>query len=121
MKQAKSIDLSVDGRCDSPEHNAEYLTYSFMDKSRNNIGAFSLTQVTEAGNSNRMEKMGFEKTLKSFLLPLKPLCWCFSQPFNYCYYYLFNCNEFLLGQPYKNQWSSSETREKPRSLSLFLK
>ena len=36
-----------------------------MDKSTNKIGAFSLTQVTEAANSNRMEKMGFEKALKS--------------------------------------------------------
>ena len=65
MKQAKSIDLSGDGRCDSPGHNAKYLTYSFMDKSTNKIGTFSITQVTEDGNSNRMEKMGFEKALKS--------------------------------------------------------
>lgn len=28
---------------------------------RNKIVVFSLTQVTEAGNSNRMEKMGFKK------------------------------------------------------------
>ena len=64
MKQAKSIDLSEYGRCDSPGHNAKYLTYSFTGKSTNKTGAFSLTQVTEAGNSNRMEKMGFEKALK---------------------------------------------------------
>ena len=64
MKQPKSIDLSGDGRCDSPGHNAKYLTYSFKDKSANKIGAFSLTEVTKAGNSNRMEKMGFEKALK---------------------------------------------------------
>ena len=37
----------------------------FMGKSTNKIGVFSLKQVTEAGNSNRMEKMGFEKALKS--------------------------------------------------------
>ena len=48
-----------------PGHNAKYLNYSFMDKSTNKIGAFSLTQVTETGNSNIMEKMGFEKALKS--------------------------------------------------------
>ena len=59
------IDLSGDGRCDSPGHNAKYLTYSFIDKSTNKIVAFSLTQVTEAGNSNRMEKMGFKKALAS--------------------------------------------------------
>ena len=64
MKQAKSIDLSGDGRCDSPGHNTKYLTYYFMDKSTHKIGAYSLTQVTQAGSSNRMEKMGFEKALK---------------------------------------------------------
>ena len=42
MKQAKSIDLSGDGRCDSSGHT----TYSFMDKSTNIFGTFSLTQVT---------------------------------------------------------------------------
>ena len=64
MKQAKLIDLSGDGRCDSPGYNAKYLTYPFMDKSTNKIGIFSLTRVTEAGNSNRMEKMRFELALK---------------------------------------------------------
>ena len=59
------IDLSGDGRCDSPGHNAKYLSYSFIDKSTNKIVAFSLTQVTEAGNSNTMEKMGFKKALVS--------------------------------------------------------
>ena len=59
------IDLSGDGRCDSPGHNAKYLTYSFIDKSTNKIVTFSLTQVTEAGNSNRMEKTGFKKALAS--------------------------------------------------------
>ena len=47
MKQSKSIDLSGDGRCDSPGHNAKYLTYSLIDKSAFKIGAFNLTQVTE--------------------------------------------------------------------------
>ena len=55
--------LSGDGRCDSPGHNAKYLTYTFMDKRTDKIVAFSLVQVTEAGNSNRMEKMGFQKSL----------------------------------------------------------
>ena len=45
MKQTKSIDLSGDGRCDSPGHHVKYLTYSFTNKSTNKIGAFSLTQV----------------------------------------------------------------------------
>ena len=39
IKQSKLIDLSGGGRCDSPGDNAKYLTYSFMDKSTNKIGA----------------------------------------------------------------------------------
>ena len=63
IKKRDSIQLSGDGRCDSPGHNAKYLTYSFMDKVTNKIINFSLTQVTEAGNSNKMEKVGFIKSL----------------------------------------------------------
>jgi len=63
VKKVRFIQLSGDGRCDSPGHNAKYLTYSFMDKMSNKIINFSLTQVTEAGNSNRMEKVGFIKSL----------------------------------------------------------
>ena len=63
VKEKGPCYLSRNGRCDSPGHNAKYLTYSFMDKNTNKIVAFSLTQVAEAGNSNRMEKMGFGKSL----------------------------------------------------------
>ena len=48
MKRHGVYHLSGDGRCDSPGHNAKYLTYSLMDKFTNRILAFSLTQVTEA-------------------------------------------------------------------------
>ena len=48
--------FSGDGRCDSPGHNAKYLTYSFADQNTGKIVIMSLTQVTEADNSNRMEK-----------------------------------------------------------------
>ena len=34
-----------------------------MDKNTSRIVAFSSTQVMEAGNSNRMENMGFKKRL----------------------------------------------------------
>ena len=63
VKQKGPFCLSGDVRCDNAGHNAKYLTYSFMDKNTNKIVAFSLTQVAEAGNSNRMEKMGFGKSL----------------------------------------------------------
>ena len=54
VKEKGPCYLSGDGRCDNPGHNAKYLTYSFMDKNANKIVA----QVSDAGNSNRMEKNG---------------------------------------------------------------
>ena len=59
----KSCCLSGDGRCDSPGHSAKYLTYSMLDQTKNTIISMSVTQVTEVGNSNSMEKLGFIKTL----------------------------------------------------------
>lgn len=56
--------LSGDGRCNSPGHNAKYLTYTMLDQASNRIIAMSIVQVTEAGNSNRMEKLGFTNVLE---------------------------------------------------------
>ena len=54
--------LSGNGCCDSPRHNAKYLTYSIFDQSFKKFIAVSLTQVTEMeGASNRMEKAGLIK------------------------------------------------------------
>ena len=53
-----------DGRCDSPGHTAKYCTYSLSDQKTNRILCASVTQVTETGNSNAMEKLGFVKALK---------------------------------------------------------
>ena len=64
VKEKGPCYLSGDGSCDSPGCNGKYLTYSFMDKNLNKIVGFSLIQVSEAGNSNQMEKMGFEKSLR---------------------------------------------------------
>ena len=55
--------LSGDGRCESLRHNAKYLTYSFLDQELKKIINFSVTRCTEAGNSNRMEKLCFIKAL----------------------------------------------------------
>ena len=55
--------FSSDGRCDSPGHNTKYLTYTFLEHSINKIVAMSVTQFTECGNSNRMEKYSFQKVL----------------------------------------------------------
>ena len=64
LKEQGSCRLNEDGRCDSPGHNAKYLTYSFMDQITNKIAAMTITQVTEAKNTNNMEKVGFIKELK---------------------------------------------------------
>ena len=55
--------FSGEGRCDSPGHNAKYLTYTFLEHSINKIVAMPVTQFTKCGNSNRMEKYGFQKLL----------------------------------------------------------
>ena len=63
LKQKRPRQLCGDGRCDSPGRNAKYMTYSMLDQETNNVISMSMTQVTEAGNSNNMEKMGFIKVL----------------------------------------------------------
>ena len=64
LKEEGSGRLTGDGMCDSPTHSAKYLTYSFMDQITNKIAAMTITQVTEAKNSNNVEKVGFMKGLK---------------------------------------------------------
>ena len=64
MKKKGHCRLSGDGRCDSTGHNAKYLTYSMFDQLKSKIISMAVTQVSKAGNSNRMEKMGFVKVLR---------------------------------------------------------
>ena len=64
LKNEGECKLSGDGRHDSPGHNAKHVTYSLMKQQTNEIVAFPVTQVTEAGNSNRTVKVGFIKALK---------------------------------------------------------
>ena len=52
-----------DSQCHSPGYNAKYLTYSLMNQKTIEIIAFSIAQVTEAGNLNHMEKLWVQKTL----------------------------------------------------------
>ena len=59
-----NVKIAGDGRCDSPGHSAKYSTYSFQNQETCEIVALNITQVTEAGNSNRMEKVGFIKALE---------------------------------------------------------
>lgn len=60
----RNVVYSGDGRCDSPGHNAKYLTYSLFDQDLQKVSSVSVTQVTEVdGVSNRMEKAGLVKVL----------------------------------------------------------
>ena len=52
--------LSSDGRC---KNLVRKPSTSMTNQETNKIIAFSITQVTEARNSNRLEKLGFQKTL----------------------------------------------------------
>ena len=57
------INVIGDGRCDSPGHNAKYLTYSMQDQESKEVASLNVVQVTEAGNSNNMELLGFKRAL----------------------------------------------------------
>ena len=63
LTRERECKLSGDGRHDSPGHNAKYVTYSLMNQQTNEIVAFAVKQVTEAGNSNWMEKPSFTKAV----------------------------------------------------------
>ena len=52
-----------DRRCDSPRHNAKYLTCTFLQHCINKIVAMSVTQFNGCEYSNRMEEYGFQKVL----------------------------------------------------------
>ena len=52
----KPAKLGGDGRCDSPDHNAKYCTYSVMEQESSQILHFHITSVEETdGKSNLME------------------------------------------------------------------
>lgn len=59
------VKLNGDGRCDSPDHNAKYGTYTLMDSDSGKIVSFSVVQVTEVSSSNAMEKEGLVRCLSS--------------------------------------------------------
>ena len=55
--------LSGNGRCDSPGLSAKYLNYSILDQAANNTASMSVTQLANAGDSNKMEILGSLKRL----------------------------------------------------------
>ena len=59
-----ALNVTGDGRCDSPGFSAKYGTYSIMDLQSNKIIDFTLTNVGSVANSVVMEKMGFVELLE---------------------------------------------------------
>ena len=59
--------FSGDGRCDSPGYSAKYGTYSLMNTEMNMIVDFQVVHVSQADNSNQMEKYGLEVLLKNLI------------------------------------------------------
>ena len=59
------VEVCGDGRCDSPGYSAKYCTYSMMDRHNNEIIASALVQVSETTSSVAMEKLGFQRCMKS--------------------------------------------------------
>ena len=63
LANASLMNVIGDGRCDISGHNAKYLTYSMQDKRTKEAATLNFVQVTEAGNSNQMELVGFKRAL----------------------------------------------------------
>ena len=63
-KERQNIEVSGDGRCDSPGYNAKYGTYSIMDQLTNKIIHFHVVNLKETSNSNAMEMFGLKKVLE---------------------------------------------------------
>ena len=64
MSGRKCLQVSGDGRCDSPGHSAKYCIYTIMDDHTTTILDFRLVQMSEVANSVRMEKAGLERSLE---------------------------------------------------------
>ena len=58
------VEVCGDAQCDSPGHTAKYGIYSMMNKKNDQVLSMRVTHVSEAGNSNAMEKFGMIENLK---------------------------------------------------------
>ena len=63
-KDKESIEVSGDGRCDSPGYNAKYGTYSIMDQLTSKILHFRVVTAKETTSSNAMELHALKKVLE---------------------------------------------------------
>ena len=59
----EKLDVSGDGRCDTPGYNAKYCTYSLMNQTNSKILHFHVVSVDQTTSSVAMEKCGLIKTL----------------------------------------------------------
>ncbi|XP_064460777.1 uncharacterized protein LOC135370836 isoform X1 [Ornithodoros turicata] len=62
--QGKETDLAADGRCDSPGHNAKYLSYSFYDGKLNKVVHTVQVQSNEVASSYHMELEALQRGLE---------------------------------------------------------
>lgn len=67
IRKDNKLQLSIDGQCDSPGHNATYCTVSAMDVDTNKIVDYKIVDVKEVKNSQSMEKEGFIRTVDNLL------------------------------------------------------
>ena len=58
LSQEDGVDLAGDGICDSPGYSSKYCTHSLMHNTSQKIIHYELLQVTYAGSSTAMEKIG---------------------------------------------------------------
>ena len=59
------VNLSGDGRRDSPGHSAKYGTFTTMDNDTRKIATFNVVQVSEVNSSNAVEKEGSLRCLNT--------------------------------------------------------
>ena len=72
-EQKVQVNVSGDGRCDSPGHSAKYGNYSLLDESSGKVIDFSLVQVTEVSSSNAMEYEGCKRSLNKLIAQKIPV------------------------------------------------
>ena len=65
--RGNNLQLSGDGRCDSPRDSAKYCTYSLMDSATDLILDYKLIQSSETGSSVAMEEEGLRRSLNYLL------------------------------------------------------
>ena len=63
VKSNWPVNLTGDGRCDSPGHSTKYCTYTMMTD-EGKVAAMNVVQVREVTLSNAMEKEGFDRWIQ---------------------------------------------------------